>query len=297
MMDLRPYIRRAWYAYMSPNDNLHNRVIFDYEIMYVKEGTATVILDGKQYEAKPGDLFFFRPKQPHSIIVEGNGPLCQPHIHFDLMYYPDQQDVFICLKPYDQLTKEEKKYFRPDILQSYFPYIPSFIRLKDPAVIEQQLFDVIFAFSNPVQFNEINLQWRFLRLFWQLLHEMSLVQFDETDSDQGKKAKNTAFQIKMYIESNLHQNISLEQLSNAFYLDKSYLGRVFKKAYGISPVSYHRMIRIEKSKEMLTYTNLHIVDISHHMGFGNVQDYIRTFRTITGMTPSDFRRKFTESKQ
>lgn len=291
MLDLRPYIRRAWYDYMSPQNNLHNRVIFDYEIMYVKEGCATVLLEGKKYDAMPGDLFFFRPKQPHSIIIEGNELLCQPHVHFDLMYYPDQQDVFVCLKPFDQLTKEEKKYFRPDILQSYFPFMPSCIRLKDTAVIEQLLFDVIFAFNNPVQFNEINLQWRFLRLFWQLLHEMSLAQQEETAFVQDTKGKNTAFRIKMYIENNLHQSISLEQLSKVFFLDKSYLGRVFKKAYGTSPVFYHRTMRIEKSKEMLIYTNLHIVDVSHHMGFGSVQDYIRTFQQITGMSPTDFRRK------
>ena len=61
MLDLRPYIRRAWYDYMSPKNSLHNRVIFDYEIMYVKEGNATVIIEGKKYDAVPGDLFVFRP--------------------------------------------------------------------------------------------------------------------------------------------------------------------------------------------------------------------------------------------
>lgn len=297
MLELRPYIRRAWYDFMSPENSLHNRVIFDYEIMYVKEGSATVIIEGEKYDAVPGDLFFFCPRQTHSIIIEGDRPLCQPHVHFDLTYYPDQENVFVCLKSYDQLTKEEKKFFRPDIMHNYFPFMPSCIHLKDAAVIEQLLFDVIFTFNNPAEFHEINLQWRFLRLFWHLLQEMSLAKQEEAGTTKQAKGESTAFRIKMYIEANLHHNISLEQLSKVFFLDKSYLGRVFKKAYGTSPVSYHRTMRIEKSKEMLKYTNLHVVDISHHMGFGSVQDYIRTFRQVTGMSPSSFRKISTASTQ
>lgn len=290
MLDLQPYIRRAWYDYMRPENSLHNRVIFDYEIMYVKEGSATVIIDGEKYEAVPGTLFFFRPKQPHSIIIEGDKPLCQPHIHFDLTYYPDKEDVYVCLKSYDQLTEEEKKLFRPDILQSYFPFVPSCVHLKDTAIIEQLLFDVIFAFNNPVQYNEINLQWRFLHLFWQLLQEVSMTKQEETIVSQKANGINTAFRIKAYLETNLQQNITLEQLSQMFFLDKSYLGRLFKKVYGTSPISYHRTLRIEKSKEMLIYTNLHIVEVARNMGFGSTQNYIRIFQQVTGMSPSDFRK-------
>ena len=198
--------------------------------------------------------------------------------------------MFVCLKSYEQLTKEEKKFFRPDIIQSYFPFMPSCIHLKDPVVIEQLLFDVIFAFNNPTQYYEINLQWRFLHLFWQLLQEVSLAQQEEAFVPQQAKGKNTAFQIKVYLETNLQQDITLEQLSKMFFLDKSYLGRVFKRAYGISPISYHRTMRIEKSKEMLIYTNLHIVDVARHMGFASVQNYIRIFQQVTGMSPLNFRR-------
>ena len=124
---LCPYIRRAWYDIMRPVSDIPDRVIYDYELMYIKDGRAEIVIEGKKYIAQQGDLFFFRPKQYHSISILGNKPLTQPHIHFDLEYSPDREKVPVSLSNLDQMSEAEKQYFRRDISGYFYEDFPSLI--------------------------------------------------------------------------------------------------------------------------------------------------------------------------
>ena len=105
------YVRRAWDAKMPIGWEIPPRYIFDYELLYVKEGRLLITIDNQPFEGEEGDLFFIPPGKIHYIKSVGNEKVRQPHIHFDFYYDDKSKDLEI------PLTMPKKEQFvREDIL-------------------------------------------------------------------------------------------------------------------------------------------------------------------------------------
>lgn len=282
---INPYIRRAWYDSIYPGHDISERIIFDYELVYIKSGNALVTIEDDVYEATSGDIFFFKPRQRHSIRVLGNNPLVQPHVHFDLIYQDvDSAIVPISFVPLEKMKPESHTMIRPDITSWFFKDFPSYLRLKNHLHIEQLLFDLISAYNTSDSFVEVRLKWRFLRLFDQLLSEIGWMQGEHTSL-----ARERANYIRLYLEQHTDRHITLEELAKIYHIDKSYISRIFQKAYGISPIRYHLLLRIEKAKNMIHYTNISLTSIANQTGFSTLADFSRAFRREEGVAPSSLR--------
>ena len=280
---INPYVRRAYYDTMNPSKEIKPRIIYDYEILYIKSGMPTITIDGTEYNGKPGDFFFFKPRQKHSIVLN-NITLVQPHIHFDLIYQEDSPTIPVSFIPEEDMTPEELAYIRPDITDQFLSPFPNYIRLTNPLYVEQLLFDVITAYNKPELYPEIQVKWRFLRLLDQILCEMTWMRSKHKDLKNER-----AHQIKLYLEHHADQPMSMDALAKVYHLDASYISRIFQKTYGVSPIRFHQINRIKRAKEMIYYTNLSLTDIAYQFGFSSIQDFSRAFQRIEGVPPSRLR--------
>lgn len=95
--------------------------------------------------------------------------------------------------------------------------------------------------------------------------------------------------IKNYIESHYYENITLDQLSALFHINKFHLSHLFTKQMGISPINYLIDKRIEESKNLLANTNHSIINISTMVGFSNSSYFSQMFKKITGNSPRSYR--------
>lgn len=68
--------------------------------------------------------------------------------------------------------------------------------------------------------------------------------------------------------------------------------RRFTQATGYSPIAYVQHLRIEDAKRRLERTNASIDQISWSVGYEDAASFRRLFKRITGITPGDYRRKF-----
>jgi transcriptional regulator GlxA family with amidase domain len=68
--------------------------------------------------------------------------------------------------------------------------------------------------------------------------------------------------------------------------------RRFTKATGYSPIAYVQHLRVEDAKRRLERTNASIDEISWSVGYEDAASFRRLFKRITGITPGDYRRKF-----
>ncbi|NCB93775.1 MAG: helix-turn-helix domain-containing protein [Clostridia bacterium] len=96
---------------------------------------------------------------------------------------------------------------------------------------------------------------------------------------------------KNYIEQNFREDITLETLSNITHWDKFYFSHQFSKAYGISPINYLLIQRIDHSKNLLSTTDYTITQIAESSGFSSQNYFSQIFRKTTGISPRDFRKK------
>lgn len=105
-----------------------------------------------------------------------------------------------------------------------------------------------------------------------------------------EKAQFTRFQEAMnLIHRNIHQQISVGYLANCMRLDTSQVYRIFKKHTGKSPQQVISDLRIEKSCEFLTMTDLPVKDISEWMGYEYPSHFTKQFKAKMHMSPSQYR--------
>ncbi|MDD6683003.1 MAG: AraC family transcriptional regulator [Clostridiales bacterium] len=291
LMNLSPYVRIAWYSTLEPHTLLGPRDIFDYELLYLKEGSVRITVEGRVYDGNPGDVFLFRPHQRHKIECLNNFPVIQPHVHFDLQYRADQRDVFVSYVTDEEMTPEQKTFFRSDIMDRFYPSIPDQIHLQNSKVFEEYLFALIDEYNMPSSFTQVRQQWYFMRLFDLYLTEVGYFLHIEGHSN----AENIASRMKLYLDNNTSRRVTLEELANVVHLDKSYIIRLFRQFYQETPISYHQKVRINRAKSMLLYTNLSVTEIASNTGFSSIHDFDRVFRKMDGAAPSVYRPRRIES--
>jgi len=280
--NLSPYVRVAWDSMIEYPFQILDRSIYDYEILYVKEGDIEVTIKDHIYYGCSGDLFIFKPKESHSIKLLNNKRLHQPHIHFDFYYQSDSPKVKVSYQSFDQMTTEEKLWFRKDIIKN----IPNHLKLNNPLTVEKIIFDIIHAMERKLPFYETISKGLFIQLWVQILRELHWKKFKHlaTNFEELERFKN-------FISHHADRDITLDELSDIANLDKYYLGRLFKKTYGYTPIQYHIMTRFEKAKQLLQFTNLTITEISEKLGFRSIHSFSRGFRKYEGISPSYFRKR------
>lgn len=92
-----------------------------------------------------------------------------------------------------------------------------------------------------------------------------------------------------FIEHNFQNDISVEDIAAVCGLNRSYFGKIFKKAIGKSPQEFLLNYRMAKAAELLKLTQLSIGDISNAVGYENQLHFSRAFKNIYGESPRTWR--------
>ncbi|SER76218.1 AraC family transcriptional regulator [Salipaludibacillus aurantiacus] len=94
------------------------------------------------------------------------------------------------------------------------------------------------------------------------------------------------------------QNIGLQEMEQKAGISSQYLSKLFKETMGTSPYSYLVQVRIRKAKEFLIKEpELPLKEISRMTGFEDVSHFIATFRKKEGLTPGNYRKLHTETRE
>ncbi len=92
-----------------------------------------------------------------------------------------------------------------------------------------------------------------------------------------------------YINDYYQKDITLSSIAEKFHLNSSYLSDLFSKKVGITFSNYLTGVRIEKATQFLLYTDYTLEAIAEKTGFNNYRQFIRAFKRIHSVTPSEFR--------
>ena len=99
-----------------------------------------------------------------------------------------------------------------------------------------------------------------------------------------------------YIEDNLSNKINLDLLAREAHLSKYHFSRIFYRHMKMTPVQFVMRMRIEAAKELLKVNNgRNISHVGEQVGFNNFSSFVRQFKSITGKTPSNYKKSLKES--
>jgi PAS domain S-box-containing protein len=94
-----------------------------------------------------------------------------------------------------------------------------------------------------------------------------------------------------YMQEHLAEGIDLSSLSGVLAVSPGYLGRVFKRQMGTTPHQFLIDVRLEAAEGLLAETDLTVTQIAWRVGFASPSHFVTTFRSRTGTTPLEFRRR------
>jgi AraC-like DNA-binding protein len=92
-----------------------------------------------------------------------------------------------------------------------------------------------------------------------------------------------------YMKEHIDEKVTVDDICKALHYNKSYLFREFKNTVGRPMIAYFTELKIEKAKKLLRESYMSVSDISELLSFDNPNYFSKTFKRITGSTPTKYR--------
>ncbi|MDO4273923.1 MAG: response regulator [Eubacteriales bacterium] len=121
--------------------------------------------------------------------------------------------------------------------------------------------------------------------------------FRDVSDEEGRKST-IIEDLLPYLERNYQYNITVNELAaHKYFVNPSYLSRLFKAETGRTFSRYLKDLRIEKAAGLLKESGLKISDVALCVGFNDVSYFIQTFRKYYEMTPEQYRNMAAEENK
>lgn len=110
---------------------------------------------------------------------------------------------------------------------------------------------------------------------------------DYAPSQTGSRIDRLLLRARDYIQAHLHEELSLEQISQQAALSKYHFLRLFRQQFGMTPHQYVLNSRINRAREALE-AGVQLDDVVHGFGFADLSHLNRRFKPVFGMTPRQY---------
>jgi transcriptional regulator GlxA family with amidase domain len=95
-----------------------------------------------------------------------------------------------------------------------------------------------------------------------------------------------------YIEGNIGDKITVEELAIKFAIGRRHFERRFKQATNNTPLEYIQRVKIEAAKKKLEISNLNVNEVMYEVGYIDNKAFRTTFKKHTGLSPVAYRNKY-----
>lgn len=249
-----------------------------YEIMIPFEESAGHLIDGKYYELKMHDMILLRPSLLHKTIYPKGYPSKRLIINFRIP--TDLYGMAPSFKSIFSLFDEK---------------IPIF-RFQDAGkkALSDKLNEIYTLTDSSSDHKNLLIHIKFLE-FLCLLQEFSKNNCYMPESS-GQSIEDKIYTITAYIHKHYQEELSLDFISQKFFISSYYLSHSFKSVTGFTLINYIQMTRIKNAQLLLLSTNKKISDIVGECGFTSFSQFNRCFNKYTGCSPSAYRSARTKGR-
>lgn len=193
------------------------------------------------------------------------------------------------LESFHAINKQGKKGIlsKTSYLRSQKNIAISLITLATRAAVEGGLYqEIAYSLSDSyiIKLEELSNS----RAVDQLI-ENALIDFAERVENSKKYKYSKPINVcQTYIFNHLYENITLSELANLTGLNPNYLSNLFKKEVGISIKAFIQKTKIDEAKNLLSYSNYSLTEISTLLNFHDQSYFTRIFKQVTGITPKQY---------
>lgn len=237
-----------------------------YELLWLIHGDVSYIIDDSAYRLSPGDMVITRPNELHTIIFHSE----QQYRRCFLQFSPQFANFMNAslTSALDRMPRQGQKHvISAEAAERY--------RLPD------MFYHIADCTTNTPPFWHTSVQATLALLLIRLsaiISENAPAQTDGEPSDRIDK-------IAAYLSQNT--NVTLDELAQRFYINKYHLCHAFKSRFGITVKEFVNTRRIARAKQLIE-DGRSITELCYMCGFNDYTTFYKTFKKLTGKTPSDF---------
>lgn len=250
-----------------------------WEFNYIDKGCMVVTIDGKEYLLKSGELVFFRPNQFHSLEAR---ELSAPN-HTVVSFVSNSKAMKYFENKIIALNSAERKLLSILLREGLSAYSPID---KQPPITGMR--------------EKENAPIGAVQMTFNLLEEflITLLRRSESGISIGTRLVSPMYydilpdrikEIAKYMEQNVRQNLSVNQIAKHFLLSESGLKKIFARDAGCGVTEFFNNMKIEKAKEYIRENEKNFTQISDELGFSSIHYFSRLFKKKTGMTLTEYR--------
>lgn len=114
-------------------------------------------------------------------------------------------------------------------------------------------------------------------------------------SGQKKHEDEPIREAQQYIEANVTEKISVEELATKFAIGRRHFERRFKKATNNTPVEYIQRVKIEAAKKHLETSRKNVNEVMYEVGYSDTKAFRTIFKKITGLSPIDYKNRYNKN--
>ena len=94
--------------------------------------------------------------------------------------------------------------------------------------------------------------------------------------------------ILTYLQTHIHEKVTMETLSQTFHLSASHISREFSNAYHTSPINYLIYCRMRTARTYLLRDHMSTSEIAKRLAYHDVYHFIRSFEQFFGVHPDRY---------
>lgn len=247
------------------------------ELVYILDGSGFETISGITHRLFPGKVSLIPPHYLHETCSDTGQPIRKYCCTFDMNLLTESPfepewpkwiyeigsayPPFAVLDPHD--NQEMMNIFEKMKQEYDQPPRPGQISMLQSRLTEAL---VLFrrAFDNPAETYTLQ-EKHVVDFFWPVVH---------------------------YLHLHFTETITLKGVANHFHISDSYISRMFRAQMGASFLDYLHKLRIEHAVNLLTSTEMKVVDIAFEVGFDSFRTFSRVFKGLRGIVPTEFRRQY-----
>lgn len=258
----------------------------EFELIYMKEGEINLLLGDSSLILKAGEAVLISSRLHHSLELTNRN--CA--VFYTLLFHSDaifnQQQLSI-----------DMKYLSPILSNWDFDYL--LLNSTDEKGKK------IIQYAKNIYSNFVNKEFGYelickanLCLIW--VEMMKMLSSQKKKNLQPRILSNDEQRIKEvveFIEENYAEPLTLDTIASSIHISKSECCRCFQRVLHLSPFDYLLRYRIKQATKMIQQKDPLANSISNlaiTVGFNNISYFNKVFKKITNMTPSEYKKKYTE---
>ena len=249
-------------------DKMFNAHWHDYfEIKLILSGDGTVVINGEKHTFKKGSLYLIMPANIHAFTPRNVVELYN-------------------------VTLRESIIFDESIIHKLSGFSELFFQLNDEEF--EQVYYILELLKH-----ENNCEQEYKDQIIKNLLECLLLTLIRKSSDNYISADNysTVMQIAIsYLKMHFRDDITLQGVASLLGFSSGYFSTLFRKNIGSTFVQFLNDLRLEYSKNLLSYDKFAINEICVMSGFKSYSNFLKAFKNKYGVLPKEYRKNIKRGK-